>query len=315
VLPLFDDRPAFDRHRLAARLAYLAQRNVFVGTSSWKYQGWLDQIYTPSRYANRGKFSNKRFEAECISEYAEVFPAVCGDFAFYQFPEPEFWASLFRRVPPRFRFAFKVPEQITRMEFSGLERYGGRAGERNPSFLDTDLLKSGFLDPLEPYRRNVSVLIFEFGALPPEHAKHPERFLDALDRFLQAVPQMFRMAVEVRNPELLAPLYFDCLRRHGVAHVYTAWARMPDLQEQIAIPGSVTADFVIARALLRRGRSYQQAVQMFEPYAELKEPCMPAREGLRELVQIDSSTTVPRFIFVNNRLEGNAPSTIEAVVL
>jgi hypothetical protein len=126
---------------------------------------------------------------------------------------------------------------------------------------------------------------------------------------------MFRMAVEVRNPELLMPSYFDCLRQHRVAHVYTAWARMPDLKEQIAIPDSVTADFIVCRALFRRGRSYQQAVKMFEPYTEVKEPYMPAREGLRELVQIDSPKTVPSFIFVNNRLEGNAPSTIEAVVL
>jgi uncharacterized protein YecE (DUF72 family) len=110
------------------RLASLAKRNVFVGTSSWKYQGWLNQIYTPSRYASRGKFSKQRFDAECISEYAEVFPAVCGDFAFYQFPEPGFWANLFRRVPPQFQFALKVPEQITRMEFSDLPRYSGRGG-------------------------------------------------------------------------------------------------------------------------------------------------------------------------------------------
>src|SRR5215475_5713917 len=98
---LFDDGPPFDRERFATRLASLAQQQVFVATSSWKYEGWLDQIYTPSRYMSRGKFSKKRFETECIAEYAEVFPAVCGDFAFYQFPSAKFWSDLFQRVPSR----------------------------------------------------------------------------------------------------------------------------------------------------------------------------------------------------------------------
>jgi uncharacterized protein YecE (DUF72 family) len=220
VRTLFDDSPAFDRDGLANRLAALARSQVFLGTSSWKYPGWLDQIYTPSRYMSRGRLSKKRFEAECISEYAEVFPTVCGDFAFYQFPTPALWESLFRRVPPHFQFTLKVPEQITRMKFPEIERYGSQSGQRNPSFLDAELLQSQLLDALQPFQKNINVLIFEFGALPYEQAQHPERFFDRLEQFLFAVPRMFRMAVEVRNPELLVPAYFDCLRHFGVAHVY-----------------------------------------------------------------------------------------------
>ncbi|HXF13608.1 MAG TPA: hypothetical protein VN517_10680 [Terriglobales bacterium] len=80
------------------------------------------------------------------------------------------------------------------------------------------------------------------------------------------------------------------------------------------LPGSITADFIVCRALLRRRRTYEQAVGKFEPYAELREEYLPARKGLRELIQIDSGAPVPRFILVNNRLEGNAPSTIEAIL-
>lgn len=68
------------------------------------------------------------------------------------------------------------------------------------------------------------------------------------------------------------------------------------------------------RALLKRGRTYEEAVSKFQPYSELREPYMPTREGLRELVQIDSSAPTPRLIFVNNRLEGNSPAAIEAVI-
>ena len=85
---------------LAKRLRTLADENIWIGTSSWKYPGWLDQIYTRERYITRGKFSQKRFEAECLAEFAETFPIVCGDFSFYQFPSPEYWKKLFGSAPP-----------------------------------------------------------------------------------------------------------------------------------------------------------------------------------------------------------------------
>src|SRR5437660_48041 len=110
---LFDEPNAFPREHLAQRLHELAARNIFIGGSSWKYEGWLGQIYSRERYLSRGRFSKKLFEQECLSEYAEVFPTVCGDFAFYQFPTVEFWSKLFARTPQNFRFAFKVPEQVT----------------------------------------------------------------------------------------------------------------------------------------------------------------------------------------------------------
>ena len=91
TLPLFDPPPTFDRAALGARLRTLAQENIWVGTSSWKYEGWLGQIYTADRYMTRGRFSKKRFESECMAEFAETFPIVCGDFSFYQFPSPECW--------------------------------------------------------------------------------------------------------------------------------------------------------------------------------------------------------------------------------
>jgi uncharacterized protein YecE (DUF72 family) len=71
--------PTIDLPSFRARLATLAERGIYVGTSSWKYPGWLGQIYSSSRYENRGKFANTRFERECLREYAETFKTVCFD--------------------------------------------------------------------------------------------------------------------------------------------------------------------------------------------------------------------------------------------
>jgi len=312
---LFDlDEPcAFDRDGLRDRLRGLAVKGVYVGGSSWKYEGWIDQIYSRWRYLTRGKFSKKLFEETCLAEYATVFPAVCGDFSFYQFPSETFWVKLFRQTPETFRWGFKVPEQITVESWPVHPRYGALAGLENPTFLDADLFEQAFLKVIEPWRRQVGVLIFEFGTFRQKSFETVGQFAARLDAFLDRLPADWRYAVEVRNAEFLAPLYFDCLRAHNVTHVYNAWTRMPEIAEQLVIPGSRTSDMIVTRALLRRGRPYEDAVQMFSPYDRVQDVNEPVRRGLRELIDVALVDGHPAFVFVNNRLEGNSPGTIIAI--
>jgi uncharacterized protein YecE (DUF72 family) len=311
VGPLFEEPSAFDRGALAARLRALAARNIFIGGSSWKYEGWVGQVYSRERYLSRGRFSKRLFEAECLREYAETFPTVCGDFAFYQFPSGKFWSNLFARTPSGFRFAFKAPEQITCGVFPTHPRYGPRAGQDNELFLDSHAFTEMFVRPLLPHRAKTALIIFEFGHMGRAFA--PE-FLDRLDPFLAALPPEFRYAVEVRNPEFLAADYFACLRSHGVAHVYNAWSRMPELGSQLAIPESTTAGHLVCRALLRRGRVYENAVAAFAPYREIQDPNPEARDAMRILIGRAREEGRMLFLFVNNRLEGNAPLTILSLV-
>ena len=225
---LFDEPSSFDRDALAARLRQLAARSIYIGGSSWKYEGWLGQIYARGNYLTRGRFSQKLFNDTCLKEYAQTFPTVCGDFAFYQFPSDEFWRRLFLQTPPGFRFAFKVPEQITCKSFPAHTRYGAQGGLDNPSFLDAELFKESFLRPLSAYRDRTALLIFEFGAFSKKTFWNTEEFLARLDPFLAKLPADFRYAVEIRNPDFLERDYFNCLRSHKVAHVFNAWSRIPN---------------------------------------------------------------------------------------
>lgn len=311
---LFDPEPSFDRDAFAGRLASLARERIFIGTSSWKYEGWFGQIYDRANYLSRGKFSRKVFQSECLKEYASIFPTVCGDFAFYQFPTPEFWQRLFALVPPPFRFAFKIPEQITAKVFPSRTRYGAQASLDNPSFLDFHLLNEAFLKPLAPYHDQVCALIFEFGALSRRAIDKVEVFLEALDPFLAALPTHFRYAVEIRNPEFLQPNYFACLRSHGVTHVFNAWTRMPELGVQFAMPESFTADFLVTRALLSVGRPYEDAVRLFSPYAEIRDENPQVRDTIREMIQRARIARNEAYVYVNNRFEGNAPATIKGLI-
>jgi hypothetical protein len=55
-------------------------------------------------------------------------------------------------------------------------------------------------------------------------------------------------------------------------------------------------------------------VRLFEPYREVQEPDEASRTGMIEIANQSRRRKTPAFLYVNNRLEGNAPGTIEAVV-
>lgn len=310
---LFDAPISPLRARLEQKLHTLADQQIYIGTSSWKYEGWLGQVFTEDRYVTRGKFSRKKFEENCIAEYAEVFPIVCGDFAFYQFPSQSFWQKLFTTAPPNLRWAFKVPEEITVKQWPGHARYGARAGLENENFLNADLFRHAFLDQLAPYKDRVSVMIFEFGTMSKKTMPGLDAFLTQVNRFLSELPDNWRYSIEIRNPEFLEPDYFACLRSYNVAHVLNAWTRMPEIGKQLQMEDVFTADFTVVRALLKYGRAYESAVKAFEPYKSVQEQNPSTRDALKAIIARAKRIKQPAFVFVNNRLEGNAPGTIDAI--
>jgi uncharacterized protein YecE (DUF72 family) len=307
----------FDRASFASDVQKLARRNVFLGTSSWKYEGWCDMIYARDRYIYRGKFAQSRFERNCLAEYAEVFKTVCVDAAYYKFPDHKYLDGMMSQVPGDFLFAFKVTDEITIKKFTNLPRFGLRAGQVNENFLNADLFATAFLRPCEEFRKNIGLLMFEFSHFYPSDFQRGRDFVDALDHFLSNLPRGWPYGVEIRNKHFLHPEYFAMLARHGVAHIYNSWSDMPPVGEQVAIPESRTAqDLLGTRFLLRPGRNYQDAVNMFSPYAELKEVNEEGRKAGADIIS-QAVANQPRggaFIFVNNRFEGNAPMTIHAMI-
>jgi hypothetical protein len=134
---------------------------------------------------------------------------------------------------------------------------------------------------------------------------------------LGQLPKGWPYGVEMRNRNWLKPEYFECLARHKVAHVFNSWDAMPPVGEQMALPGSRTnPELVAARFLLKPGRKYEQVVKAFEPYDSIKEENPEARAAGRTLIA-EGQAAGPKgktFIYVNNRLEGNAISTITAMM-
>jgi uncharacterized protein YecE (DUF72 family) len=121
--------------------------------------------------------------------------------------------------------------------------------------------------------------------------------------------------VEIRNPGLLGPAYRQVLERHGVAHVYNHWCYMPPLAEQhTRMEETFTAPFTVLRLLTPLKMSYEAAKKRAEPYNKIVGELPDMRKDAVALVQQSVNLAKPAYVLVNNRSEGNAPTTIQAMV-
>jgi uncharacterized protein YecE (DUF72 family) len=306
----------FDRDLLKQRVQKLADEGIYLGTSSWKYPGWCGQIYDVQRYDYRGRFSQARFERNCLSEYSETFRAVCVDAAYYAFPTIKYLEGLASQVSPGFLFGFKVTDAITLKTFHNQPRYGGAAGQSNPDFLNAARFCDEFLEPCARIRDFVGILIFEFSRFHSYDFSSGREFVATLDAFFEQLPQGWPYGVEIRNREWLRPEYFECLAKHKVTHVYNSWTEMPSVEEQLMLDASQTnPNLVAARFLLKPGRTYEQAVKAFQPYEETRDPYAEGRlAGATLIRQRKFYPERKALIFVNNRLEGNALRTAEGML-
>lgn len=282
---------------------------VCFGTSSWTYPGWKGLVYGQDYPATGAG-------ARMLGEYARfpLFGTVGIDSTFYAPPTAKTLASYAEVLPEGFRCVSKVWDRITVHTFS-TAREKARGGETNPDFLNPELFQEAVLAPYQQhFAGHMGPFVFEFQQVPSgRKGLSPQQFADALDRFFGALPRGPQYSVETRNAEFLVPAYFAVLREHNVAHLFNAWTRMPPIGAQLELPGSITADFVVARALLRPGRQYAAAVEAFAPYDRVQDENPELRGDLARLAQTAAKLRIPAYILVNNRAEGSAPHTIAAV--
>ncbi len=294
-----------------AQIAQLAARvppQIRFGTSSWTYPGWRGLVYHRD-YPVRGS------SAKQLADYARwpLFRTVGVDSFYYAPPSARTLQDYAAALPQGFPCVSKVWERVTAFAFTS-PRQTVRSGERNPDWLNAALFIDEILGPMrEHLGDHLGPLVFEFTAVPRSAGMTVDTFAQALDTFLAQLPPDARYAVEIRNAEFLAPPYFAVLRDHGVAHVFNSWSRMPPIGEQLTLHESITTDFIVARALLRPGRSYAQAVEAFAPYDHIQEANPAVRHDLIALARAAINLRIPAHVIINNRLEGCSPLTIAAL--
>ena len=282
------------------------------GTSTWTYEGWQGQIYTR-------KYTKTAFTRECLGEFCQylyrgqpLFRTVGNDATFYRPPSANQLTRYLTQIPEDFQMCFKVWEELTIPTYAKHARYGSRAGQVNPNFLNANAFTKLVLQPYRDaqFGPNTGPFLFEF----QRHGMPAEEFIGKLDDFFDSVSAEFRYAVEIRNAGLLGPRYHDMLRAHGVAHVYNHWSYMPPLAEQHQRMKTMTAPFTVIRLLTPLKMTYEAAKKRAEPYDKIVGELPEMRKDTVSLIQEATAENRSTYILVNNRAEGNAPLTIQALI-
>ena len=281
------------------------------GTSTWAYEGWQSQVYLK-------KYAKTTFARECLGEYCQYlyngepcFRTVGNDSTFYRPPTANQLRHYLNQIPEDFEMCFKVWEEITVPMWAKQPRYGVKAGQPNPRFLDAKLFNDLVLTPYREARfePHTGPFVFEF----QRHGMSTDEFCTQLDHFFAQLPKEFKYAVEIRNAGLLGPEYRDTLARHGVAHVYNHWSYMPSLAEQHKRMERYTAPFSMLRLLTPLKMTYEAAKKRAEPYTRIVEELPEMRRDTVELLKNAVGDKRQAYVLVNNRSEGNAPLTIQAL--
>jgi uncharacterized protein YecE (DUF72 family) len=285
---------------------------VRFGTSTWTYEGWQGQVY-------KREYAKSAFTRECLGEYCQyqyqdepLFRTVGNDATFYRPPTANQLRHYLNQISEDFEMCFKVWEEITIPIYAKQARYGARAGQPNPRFLDAKLFNDLVLTPYREakFEPHTGPFLFEF----QRHGMPTEEFCSRLDGFFGQLPKEFRYAVEIRNAGLLGADYHEVLTSHNVAHVYNHWSYMPTLAEQHKRMGSFTAPFTVLRLLTPLKMSYEAAKKRAEPYTKIVEELPEMRRDTVELVRRVVTDNRSVYALVNNRAEGNAPLTIQGLV-
>ena len=239
----------------------------WLGCSGWAYDDWVGPFYpsgTPP-----GDF---------LERYARVFRTVEVDSSFYRAPTTFLVRRWAERTPESFRFALKVPREVTH---EADVRKGSTA-------LDA------FLVSLAPLRL--------VGKLGPVVLQFPASFrapsgVEKLERLLGAIPVEYSVAVELRHGSWWVPSTRRLLEERGAALV---WSIVPGTEP----PAWVTADFGYARLVGDR------ALTRFD---RIQRDRRPDLERMRARLVDEARSVGAIYGYANNHFMGFGPATVVAL--
>lgn len=249
---------------------------LFLGTSSWLFDGWRGVFYPDKLPKNQQ-----------LAYYATQFPTVEVNTSHYALPAPSTLISWVESTPPGFTFALKFPRAIshekrlvnctseTLATLDALRSLGPAAG---PAFLQ----------------------------LPPDftRAAYGRTLAEYLDWLALQSPDL-QLAVEVRARDLMTPAFAAFLAERGLALVLVDRKGTPDLYDvwwELVETGKAPA-FVFIRWIGddRHGPSGDHEVQT------------PRDEELarwaQRLVQLAGQGRSV-YGYVHNPYEGHSPATV-----
>jgi uncharacterized protein YecE (DUF72 family) len=243
--------------------------SVLLGCQGWQYSEWVGPLY-----------QDDLDSSEMLRVYAEEFDTVEVGDTFRGIPPLSLIRTWRDAVPEGFRFAFKVPQQVSHeRRFSGTERL------------------------LDRFTRHVSVVGRRLGPLlicmSPGFSPTQETRATFV-RFIASLPRGFQWAVEFRRHDWILPDVVEALERRGVALVLVEgrWLAPARVMDLAVIP---TASFTYVRwndTSRRRGDDHGAAQSE------------TARSDWLGVLRDVSGSVEEVYGYFNNRFTGHAPDDV-----
>jgi len=246
---------------------------ILLGTQSWSFRSWCGPFY-PEEIRS----------SEMLGFYGMVFATLEVDATFYGIPAEPVLQAWRGAVPPGFRFALKVPQQVT----------------HDSRLVGADEVLERFVDRVRCLEDTLGPLLIQ---LPPDYRPSDEHQA-TVERFLARLPADVAWAIEFRHRAWSTPRLLDVLGEHGVAHVL-ADGRWYPRETLFRLAETPTADFSYVRWMGTGPRLTDYAEPRIDREAD-RAAWAPVLTGLADRVK-----TV--YGYFNNQFEGHSPHSVRAM--
>lgn len=307
--------------------------NIFIGTASDRYAGWIGQIYSEDRYAKRiskrsnrvgGKtFTEEVLPVDSVEEYFQHFSVLEIDYTFYDFlldseGKPTQNHHVLRRyrkyLKETDRLVLKVPQLISAQKLR-------RKGEyiENEQYLSAETFTKRFYEPAtEILGPTLGGLVFEQEYQRKQDRRPVKEMAEDLGVFFSTIPKDSRYHIELRTEAYLSAPVFEVLEKHGVGQVLSHWTWLPPLRKQLAKSGRKfynSGRQSVVRLMTPIGTRYEDAYAKAHPFDKLVEGMLQPEmvKDTAELMRTGIEKGVRVDVIINNRAGGNAPLIAQEV--
>jgi len=301
--------------------------DLFLGTASDRYAGWIGQIYSREKYVKRisrrpkvikGKtFSEETLPVDSLAEYFEHFSVLEIDYTFYRLllddkdkpTQNYFLLKKYGSFLKEKDFLFlKVPQVITARKI-----HRGPQFANNETYLNPVVFTEQFYRPaVELLGSNLKGLIFE-----QEYQRKDERLpavemASSLDQFFKSIPEDDRYHLELRTESYLQEPVLEVMGKYGVGQILSYWTWLPPLEKQFQKSEKRFINSgrqAVIRLMTPLGMRYEDAYERAFPFDKLVEGMLQPRmiEDTVRLMHTAVDQNFQMHIIINNRSGGNAP--------
>lgn len=281
-------------------MEHSAPKNVDFGTCSWNYDSWVGLVY--SKKASRS--------ADYLKEYSAKYRTVEIDSWFYKLPSPDDVLEYRSLTPEGFTFSCKLTETLSLTHERTRDTTLPITPNRN--FLSPDVFRQ-YIEVTGELHDRIFLAELEFEYLNKQKMTGLASFMKALEGFVSSLEtnglrNTLPLGVECRNANYLTREYFQFLKEHKIAHVFSEKQYLPHIYELYAHCGDLIGDRVAIRLLGGDRKEIEERTKgNWNEIVDTKEDLVEIAGMIRDLAR--GSRLVK--VYLNNHFEGSAPKSIE----